>query len=284
MQDIQSSLGSINQFELHIDPIDNIGRIIDLNYINLNKQPNLFKFEIGSNKSIVRDLKLESQIFSDQSSIIAISAQNQAGALGENNSTLVGFNDGITDRMIVRKDSYLNSIHNREQAEATLIYNYISSLSYITNEYLKPLLRLSTKTTLNTFVPSYKPLTLTQIQNQIQNTTLGFNDSSFNPGQALAYSNSLRDIMYFFSSVTSFNESNSEKQFIPSLISLTIDGLSGFIIGNLFQVDTDFVPNYYKKGNKFEYRRVNGINPSNELSQMSSEEDDSDESQEESKI
>jgi hypothetical protein len=41
----------------------------------------------------------------------------------------------------------------------------------------------------------------------------------------------------------------------------------------------------YKKGNKFEYRRVNGIiNPSNELSQMSSDEDDSDESQEESKI
>jgi hypothetical protein len=249
MQDIQSNLGSINQFELHIDPIDSIGRIIDLNYINLNKQPNLFKFEIGSNKSIVRDLKLESQIFSDQSSIIAISAQDQAGALGENNSTLVGFNEGITDRMIVRKDSYLNSIHNREQAEATLIYNYISSLSYITNEYLKTLLGLSTKTIINpAFTTSQYGISMGGDPTLTEPVS-----SFFNPGQALSYSNSLRDIMYFFSSVTSFDESNSEKQFIPSLISLTIDGLSGFIIGNLFQVDTDFVPNYYKKGNKLAY-------------------------------
>lgn len=248
IQDVQSSLGNINQFELHIDPIDNIGRIIDLNYINLVKQPSLFKFEIGSNKSVVRDLKLESQIFSDQSSIIAISAQDQAGALGENNSTLVGFNDGITDRMIVRKDSYLNSIHHREQAEATLIYNYISSLSYIANEYLKNLLGLSTKTIPNpAFAVAYG---ISIGQPTLPNQPVS---AYFNSSQALSYSNSLRDIMYFFSSVSSFNESNKEKQFIPTLISLTIDGLSGFIIGNLFQVDTNFVPNYYKRGNKLAY-------------------------------
>jgi hypothetical protein len=250
LQDIQTSLGNVNQFEFHIDPIDSIGRIIDLNYINTTQSPNLFKFEIGSNKSIVRDLKLESQIFSDQSSIIAISAQDTAGALGSNNSTLVGFNDGVTDRMIPRKDSYLNDIHNRENAEATLIYNYISSLSYITSNYLKNLLGANT-----TIIPATVGNNVTPY-----GTVLGgsaaqviVSPSAFSPDQSLSFSNALRDIMYFFTSVSSFNESNKEKQFIPTLLSLTIDGLSGFIIGNLFKVDDKFVPNYYKKGEKLGY-------------------------------
>jgi len=250
MQDIQSSLGNVNQFELHIDPIDSVGRIIDLSYINLDKKPDLFTFEIGSNKSIVRDLKLESQIFSDQSSIVAISAQDSAGALGSNNSTLVGFNDGITDRMILRKDSYLNSIHSREAAEETIIYNYISSLSYIVNYYLKPLLGISTTEPL----PDWAKFAAAE-QGSDQQTIFGggVKDSNFNSGQSLSYSNSLRDIMYFFTSVLSFNENNKDKQFIPTLLSLTIDGLSGFIIGNLFKIDSTFVPNYYKRGNNTAY-------------------------------
>lgn len=247
MQDVQISLGNVNQFEIHIDPIDGIGRIIDLNYINLNKKPDLFKFEIGSNKSIVRDLKLESQIFSDQSSIIAISAQQEAGKLGSNNSTLVGFNDGITDRMILKKDSYLSDISSKEEQEKNLVTTYISSLSYIVNEYLKNLLGLAVETTLQ---PGFSV--------GITGPTAGTfrsekKDARFNLGQSSSYSNSLRDIMYFFTSVSSFNESNKDKQFIPTLLSLTIDGLSGFIIGNLFKVDNQFVPNYYKKGDKLAY-------------------------------
>jgi hypothetical protein len=250
LQDIQTSLGNVNQFEFHIDPIDSIGRIIDLNYINTTKSPDLFKFEIGSNKSIVRDLKLESQIFSDQSSIIAISAQDQAGALGSNNSTLVGFNDGVTDRLMPRKDSYLNDIHSREKAESTLIYNYISSLSYITSNYLKNLLGANT-----TIIPATVGNNVTPYGKVLGGSAAQVivSPSAFSPDQSLSFSNALRDIMYFFTSVSSFNESNKEKQFIPTLLSLTIDGLSGFIIGNLFKVDDKFVPNYYKKGEKLGY-------------------------------
>jgi hypothetical protein len=34
---------------------------------------------------------------------------------------------------------------------------------------------------------------------------------------------------------------------------MTIDGLAGFIIGNLFKVDSQFVPNFYKKGKNASY-------------------------------
>ena len=45
--------------------------------------------EIQNTKSIVRSYKLESQIFQDQSTIIAIGAQAQGGALGADTNTLI---------------------------------------------------------------------------------------------------------------------------------------------------------------------------------------------------
>lgn len=265
LQDIQTSLCNVNQFELHIDPIDGIGRIIDLNYVNKDASPNLFKFEIGSNKSIVRELKLESQIFSDQSSIVAISAQNDAGKLGLNNSTLVGFNEGITDRNILKKDSYLNDyLNNVEKKEQTIVANYVSSLSFIVNEYLKNFLGKGTRTASGVTPEQIAAAELRKKSGLPGVITSGPDtsvplfttipvDNNFDYNNALSYSNSLRDIIYFFTSLSSFNTDNKGKSFIPTLLSMTIDGLAGFIIGNLFKVDSQFVPNFYKKGKNASY-------------------------------
>jgi hypothetical protein len=261
LQDIQSSLCNVNQFELHIDPIDGIGRIIDLNYVNKDANQNLFKFEIGNNRSIVRELKLESQIFSDQSSIVAISAQTDAGKLGLNNSTLVGFNEGITDRNILKKDSYLN---NMEDQEKTIVSNYVSSLSFIVNEYLKNFLGKGIRTASGVTPAQIAAAKLKKKSGIPEGITTGFDtytptfttisvDSNFDYSAALSYSNSLRDIIYFFTSLNSFNTDNKGKSFIPTLLSMTIDGLAGFIIGNLFKVDSQFVPNFYKKGKTASY-------------------------------
>jgi hypothetical protein len=265
LQDIQTSLCNVNQFELHIDPIDGIGRIIDLNYINKDSNQNLFQFEIGSKKSIVRELKLESQIFSDQSSIVAISAQTDAGKLGLNNSTLVGFNEGITDRNILKKDSYLNNVINsREEQEKTIVVNYVGSLSFIVNEYLKNFLGKGVRTA-NGVTP--EQVAIAELNKKAgmpggvqsgPNTSVPLYttipvDSNFDYSSALSYSNALRDIIYFFTSLNSFNTDNKGKSFIPTLLSMTIDGLAGFIIGNLFKVDSQFVPNFYKKGKTASY-------------------------------
>lgn len=265
LQDIQTSLCNVNQFELHIDPIDGIGRIIDLNYINKDSNQNLFQFEIGSKKSIVRELKLESQIFSDQSSIVAISAQTDAGKLGLNNSTLVGFNEGITDRNILRKDSYLNNIINsREEQEKTIVANYVGSLSFIVNEYLKNFLGKGIRTASGATPAQIAAAELNKKSGLPGGIKTGFDtftpavtiisvDSNFDYSSALSYSNALRDIIYFFTSLNSFNTDNKGKSFIPTLLSMTIDGLAGFIIGNLFKVDSQFVPNFYKKGKTASY-------------------------------
>jgi hypothetical protein len=224
IQGIQVSLGNVNNFEIHIDPIDGIGRIIDVNYINRDGiNPNdLFSFEIGGNKSTVRDLKLESQIFSDQSSMIAISAQADAGRLGLNNSTLVAYNKGITDRMIAKKNTPLTyGVEDMSQ-----LNNFVSALSLIANRFLKPFY---------TGIPS--------------NAYLGGGDqflkSTFNASEAGMYSNSLRDIIAFFSAI--LQTDNKDKSFLPTQLSLTIDGISGWVIGNLFKVNDEFIPQHYKR-------------------------------------
>jgi len=209
IKDVQASIGNVNNFELHIDDRDGIGRIIDLNHIKSDDTP--FKFEIGSNKSIIRNLKLESKIFTDQSSMIAISAQGDSGKLGLDNSTLVAFNKGITDRLVPKKDSPLVN-------ESNQINNLISSLSGLVALYIKP------------FIGKYYDSPP---------------DSNFNANSSTSYKDYLRDIIVFITK--EYNTDNKNSMFLPTQISFTLDGISGLVIGNLFTVDKTFIPKSYNE-------------------------------------
>jgi hypothetical protein len=210
---IQTALGNINTFELYGDPVDGLVRIVDLNYVNKDADKEIFEFEVGSNESIIRDLKFEAQISSEMSSMIAISAQSEAGATGLDNSTIVSFNRGIIDRMIPKKDSFVSGGND----EDVLLPNFVSSLSVLANNYFKP-----------------------YFGGRATNTAY------FYPAQAESYSSALRDIMAFISAVRTTD--NKDKSFLPLKLSMTLDGISGLIIGNLFKVNQKFVPKYYTRG------------------------------------
>jgi hypothetical protein len=212
LKSIQSSLGNINNFELHGDPTDGVIRIIDLNYINEDTNSDLFEFEIGSNKSIVRDLKLEAQLSSEMSSMMAISAQSNAGKTGLDNSTLVSFNQGIVDRNIPAKESHPESLTSVSEQ----LHNIISGLSVIANKFM-----------VSFFGSYYK------------------GNATFNVTESDSYSDALRDIMSFISSLK--NTDNKGKSFLPVRLSMTLDGISGIIIGNLFKLKQEFIPKYYKR-------------------------------------
>jgi hypothetical protein len=251
--DIQISLGNVNDFKIHIDPVDGIARIIDLNYINKNQVNDLFKFKIGTNDSIVRDLKLESYVSNDMMSMISISAQAAPGKMGYDNTTVVSYNQGISDRNIPNKD-----IPQRfDNDEGRVFLNFISNLGMLVNTYLKDLFENETITYEN-----------------IQTTTGGLaqlgsgakvssskKSPYYNANQSNSYSNALREIINYISSVRVTD--NSNKKILPTEISLTLDGLAGFIIGNLFEVDNTFIPKYYKGASKMGYT-ITGV--SHELS------------------
>jgi hypothetical protein len=212
LKDVQASIGNVNDFELHIDDKDGVGRIIDLNYISREGTP--FQFEIGSNKSIIRDLKLESKIFSDQVSMIAISAQGDSGRLGLDNSTLVAFNKGITDRLIPKKDS--PSVISQNDKAETLI----ASLSSLTSQFFSP------------YMLNY----------------WSKDGGKFTSENSTSFKDYLRDIIVFFTD--KYNTDNKKSMLLPSLISFTMDGIAGLVIGNLFTIDKTFIPKSYKEEDK----------------------------------
>ena len=104
MNGIQSSIGNINSFEIHVDPIDNyVARIIDVNYTGDDKAADLFQLQVHNTRSTVRSYSLQSQIFPNQSSIIAIGSQAKGGQLGIQNNTMIDFNKTLIDRIIPNK-------------------------------------------------------------------------------------------------------------------------------------------------------------------------------------
>ena len=218
MAQISDSIGNVNNFDIHIDPVDNISRIIDINYVDeisrVEAYKNAFVLEVQGLNSVVRSYKLESQIFPEQSTMIAIGAQAQGGALGVNSNTLIDFNKNLIDRILPKKDDA--NVNTEDQASA--INEQISALE----ENLK---------TIYTFLGD----------------TTGFflwTTPSFDVNSASSYKGALRDIIAYFQSFTKSNSKN--RAIIPTKLSIDMDGIGGLVIGHLFRIPENLLPRGYK--------------------------------------
>jgi hypothetical protein len=208
---INNSLGSAANLEIHVDPIDNVGRIIDVNYTDPDKttKANLFELQVQNLKSVVRSYSLQSKIFPNQSAIIAIGSQAKGGQLGTQNNTMVDFNKTLTDRVISKKadDSGNNT---NTQAKPTVA----NSLAGIITLY-----------------------------------ALCHQDSKGGSAYADTVSkckNALRDIITYFQSL--FESSGSNRNIIPAKFSFEMDGIGGLVIGQLFTLNSGILPKGYKGG------------------------------------
>ncbi len=221
MREVQSSIGNVNDFEILIDDRDSIARIIDLNYVD--RSGDLFEFQIGTNQSIVRDVKLESRISKDVTTIMAISAQatGNGGQYGLDNTSLLNFNKGIKDRLLPKKDIPVTG-----GDEPVRLRYFISSLTSIVNNFFKPYMRWYGG------------------RETGWETTPTKSQTYFNKQKASLFKDQLRDVINYFTSIS--NTSNRNSSFLPTNLSLELDGISGIVIGNLFTINKDFVPKAYK--------------------------------------
>jgi hypothetical protein len=218
---VQSSIGNVNNFDIHVDPNDSIGRIIDINFTNENPAADYEKatvIQIQGLKSTAKNVSLQSQIFPEQSSIVAISAQNGGGTIGLDNNTLVGFNRGIEDRILPKKYIPGQVVQPTIQTKMLSIGESIGSLaSYIMD--------------LESLVKGY------------------FTDNihaTYNSSNSGEYKNSLKDIIIAIKSIC--DDPNQFKSIIPTKLSITMDGIGGLVIGNLFRIPEDSLPRGYKGG------------------------------------
>jgi hypothetical protein len=216
MAAIQPAIGNVNSFEVHVDPVDNKARVIDINFTKA-KNPTLFELQVGNLKSVVRNYSLQSQIFPEQSSIIAIGSQAKGGQLGMQNNTMIDFNKSLTDRIIPKKDFGIVSVGNASLHSGKKDTALASNLGGII------------------FMFATLQQTETAPGSATDISTL-FNRCKSN----------LRDLIVYFQSITKSPGAN--RNIIPFKFSFEMDGIGGLVIGNLFTINSGVLPKGYKGG------------------------------------
>jgi len=211
MTAINSSLGSMNNFEVHVDPIDNnVARIIDINYTSPDKPTNLFELQVHNLNSVVRNYSLQSQIFPEQSAMVAIGSQVKGGQLGVQNNTMIDFNKGLVDRIIPTKEfPQNNSSYN---ANKNIVGASLANIILLFSTF------------------------------EAGGTTTTDIGSIYAQAKS-----SLRDIIVYFQNIV--KSSSSNRSIIPIKFSFEMDGIGGLVIGHLFKINKDILPNGYYKAN-----------------------------------
>jgi murein DD-endopeptidase MepM/ murein hydrolase activator NlpD len=218
MLGINTAIGNVANFEIHVDPIDSVARIIDINYVDERSREtaydDAFVLEMHNLRGTVRSYKLESQIFPEQSATVAIGAQVQGGTLGTDTSTLVAFNRSVTDRIVEKVEFTPKLQDTKEDDLKGKLENLMTSMGAIIDYISK-------------IDPDWYEFT-----------------GDFDVNEASKYSGALRDIINFYKSFV--KDDNKNRNIIPTKLSIEMDGIGGFIIGNLFRIPDDLLPRGYK--------------------------------------
>jgi len=221
MSGISNATGNVATFDIFSDPINSAARIIDVNYADDQNREKAYKdafmFELQNTKSVIRSYKFESQIFPDQTTIIAIGAQAKGGALGADVNTLIDFNQNLFDRVIPKKEapntpSNTDPIKELEEKVKNLKENINIIVSFI-----------------NEIDPAWYSFT-----------------GNYDTNNASKYNNALKDLINFFK--TFIKNDNTNRAIIPTKLSIETDGIGGIVIGNLFRIPNELLPRGYRGG------------------------------------
>ena len=219
ISDVQAAIGNVDSFEIHVDPVDNnVARIIDVNYTEPNKSTydELFELQVHNLNSIVRSYSLQSQIFPNQSALIAIGSQAKGGQMGMQTNTMIDFNRNLTDRIITEK---IDGIETKIGVNSNNIPTITNGLANI----------ISLFSSLNSTTPLTDP---SDSQKTDYNTL------------ASQAKNSLRDVIVYFQSIVKSPGSN--RNLIPTKFSCEMDGIGGLVIGHMFRLPDNIMPRGYR--------------------------------------
>jgi GH24 family phage-related lysozyme (muramidase) len=229
LKEVQTSIGSVNTFDVHVDPVDSVARIIDFNYVDDKKRPvPAFEIEVANLNSTVRSYSLQSQIFPNQSNLIALGAQlDGAGNQSSQNATLIDFNRDIEDRIVPKK---LPSVSGK--------YTNVTDANNVADANALKAVKANISTSIEKIGELLVPNA--SAQPSIAVTNLG----APSPTSSNDYKSSLSNLIRYFQGIT--NSTTKNRGIIPVKISLTMDGIGGLIIGHLFKIPADLLPRGYK--------------------------------------
>lgn len=187
----------------------------------------LFKFNVLSNNSIIRDFKYSTQIPSALKATIAINAQSGAGAEDIDSLTFAAFNSSIKSRIASATEkfseeeekTYFNENNAREQREKRL-------------------------KTLKSQIKEYHDGFFNSFEENDQNQE--FTSIVANIKSIIKEAQSIEN--YKFQASSNFINNQA---IIPIDLNLKMDGISGIVMGNVFRVDETRLPKAYKNNSSF---------------------------------
>lgn len=208
LSEISFSLGSINDFDKFVT--DNKICIIDKHYTEIPSESSVsskFKVNILGNSSIVRSHKINSKIFPSQATMIAVAAQSRQNVASLQTSTYNYLNEGLVDRLFKETTNLATDLVTSEEESKKNLLNQILVLIRFVRDYV------------------------------LDNSNISvFNNG--NLGTMNAYLNSL---------LVELDCATDYKAVIPISVELTLDGISGLTIGEIFTVDKNVLPKDYKQ-------------------------------------
>ena len=228
LDDISFALGGINDFKLYNSR--NTVQIIDVKYFGNEKKDSKFKFDLIGLKSICRDVKINSRIFSEQSTMMAIGATsaNPGKNLGDiYSSTQAYFNKGLTDRVLTTEFNTADpktlsatapdgTVVSGPQTYYISLYNQIVALAtYLQRNVLGTLNNSGT-------------FHVTKLPSQADVINAG------SLLKTMHYQINGKDVDF--------------KSLIPFELEITLDGIGGLVVGQIFTIDKSILPkDYYNK-------------------------------------
>ena len=261
---ITFALGGLNNLDLFIDETTNEIKIIDKNPLpNKNELLKYFGAEspaaavfslygFTDQSSFVREFSFKSELTKEYAAQVTTAAQQNGIVVGEKSMPLASLNAGTTDRYkfkIINDTKLEEELKNPDSSTFKVLNE--SWVKY--KEFLARLENLSvTKSDISMFKTKLKDLININlaINSKIQkkkesesvvDTKTGTVNSTIS-GKIEELSN--RSRAYTFSG------------FVPLNLQLTIDGLSGMKIGQVYKVDDNFLPSSYPKVLEFLIKNI----------------------------
>jgi len=243
LEKISFALGGVNDFKIYNN--GNRLRIIDTKYLEISSDPEgdysaKYKFDLIGLKSVCRDVKINSRVFSEQASMIAIAAANA----GQTNNTLANLGDLYTSTQ-----QHLNSgLKDRLIREA-----------YVTNP--------SEAVGGGGIPPGLAPYydlywnTIDPLEKYLQRKVIGSGSLS-DPTETIIIPTQ-EEVQNAYSLLnTHLMQLNGKdldyKAIIPFELEITLDGIYGFSIGEVYTIDESVLPEVYT-GTKNQDRKVGFI-------------------------
>jgi hypothetical protein len=212
---ISNALGGLNNFTLSTAGRDqNTLRIIDTYYLEQGRTEDKYQFDLLGLGSICKDVSIQSQIFQEQSTIVAIAAQSRANLGDVYNSTQVYLNAGLEDRIALAKWQGDELVTNPTLNKNDKFYAKVARLMTYARKYI------------------IGPDLDNGGNRQISTVETNGNDPH----------TILKQVLLRYDGEINF------KALIPFKLKITLEGIGGIVVGQIFTVKQNILPkNYYDK-------------------------------------